>query len=254
MGKMTRTILMAALLLGLATPGAIAQSLFFGVKAGVSIPNLTSGGSDPVSSGYSSIAGPYFGVFGDLGLSHHWGLQAELNYSAQGGQKNGAQALPSSAFAAYFPPGYQAPPYFYANYSAKARLNYLELPILAKFKVSLGGAWKFEANLGPYVGYLLNAKSITSDSSNIYLDPAMTQPLPVGKQDFTNNMSITSDIHRFNYGIQGGVGVECFVSPRRYIYLNVGGNYGLMNVQKNSQDGQNQTGCATMAIGYAVKF
>jgi hypothetical protein len=172
MGKMKTMLLIAAFTSLAASSQVKAQSSFYlGIKGGLDIPKLQAGGGSPVSKGYSSITGPYFGVFADYGVCKHWSIQPELNYSVQGGQKNGQQAIPTAQFASYFPPGYQLPEYFYANFSSKARMNYLELPILVKYKIPLGASWKFEVNLGPYVGYLLNAKNITKDSSEVYEDP-----------------------------------------------------------------------------------
>src|SRR4051812_36028283 len=76
-----------------------------GIKAGISIPNLKPSEDDPVSSGWSSSQGPYAGLLAEWRLSDNFFLQGELNYSTQGGKKNGVQAFPSSPFAAHFPPG-----------------------------------------------------------------------------------------------------------------------------------------------------
>lgn len=253
--RTAKLIVLSAAFFALAAGAANAQSpIYLGVKGGISIPNLSAGGANPVSSGYSSIEGPYFGAFAEFGLTHHFSIQAELNYVAQGGQKNGQQAIPSADFAADFPPGYQAPEYFYANFKSKARFNYLELPILAKFTFSLGGPWKFLVDAGPYVGYMLNGKNITSDSSNVYADQGESEELPIGKQSFYANSSITDDLHRFNFGIKGGVGLEYFVHHCGYIYLELGGEYGIINVQKGTVNGKNQTGAATAALGYAFNL
>lgn len=232
---------------------ANAQSpIYLGVKGGISIPNLSAGGGNPVSSGYSSIEGPYFGIFGDFGITRHFAIQAELNYSAQGGKKNGQQAIPSADYA---PPGTPGlPEYFYANYDSKARLNYLELPVLAKFTFPIGGAWKFLVDAGPYVGYLMKGKNVTTGSSDVYEDEGETTPVTPGPVSFDSTESITSQIHRFNFGIQGGIGLEYFLKHCGYLYLQVGGNYGFMNIQKGTENGKNQTGAATAAIGYAFSL
>lgn len=254
MGKMKALTLAVFLLFS----GAVhAQAPFYlGLKGGISIPNLTAGGGSPVSSGYSSILGPYFGIFADYGLSKEgrFSLQVELNYSAQGGKKNGTQAIPTAPFASYFPPGYPIPEYFYASFSSKAHLNYLELPVLVKYALPLGKGWKFVIDAGPYVGYLMHAKDITKGSDSIYFDEARTQALPVPPQDFSGNEDITNQIHRFNLGIQGGIGFECSLAEMGYVYLHVGGNYGFLNIQKYAEDGKNNTGAATFAVGYAMRL
>lgn len=227
-----------------------AQSSFYlGIKGGLDIPKLQAGGNSPVSKGYSSILGPYFGVFADYSINKSWSIQPELNFSVQGGQKSGMQAIPGNQFDPQIPAG----TYFYANFKSKANLNYLELPILAKYKISLGKEWKFIVDLGPYVGYLMNAKNITSGTSPVYMDSQETQPL-VPSHDFDSTSSITTDIHRFNWGVQGGVGLQYYTRHTGYFYLNVGGNYGFMNIQKYAEDGKNNTGAATVALGYALRL
>ena len=254
MGKMRSLALTVFIMMGIAIHQVEAQAPFYlGLKGGISIPNLTAGGGSPVSKGYSSILGPYFGVFAEQGLSKHFSLQVELNYDAQGGKKNGVQAIPTSQFAQYFPPGFTPPEYFYATFSSTAHLNYLELPILVKYKLPIGKGWKFDIDFGPYVGYLIHAKDITKDSSMIYFDEQETQPFPAGKQNFAGNQDITDQVHRFNFGIQGGIGLE-HACGHGYLYLNVGGNYGLINIQKYAEDGKNNTGAATLAVGYALKL
>jgi hypothetical protein len=254
MGKMRWLTLTVCLCAGAVFTKAYAQTPFYlGLKGGIGIPNLTAGGSSPVSKGYSSILGPYFGVLAEYGLKGRWSIQAELNYAQQGGKKNGVQAIPTSPFAAYFPPGYTPPEYFYASYSSKAHLNYLQLPVLAKYRLPLGAHWKLSIDLGPYVGYLLSAKDITKDSSQIYYDPQETQAFPVGKQNFAGNQDITGQINRFNFGVQGGVSLE-HTCGHGYVFLNVGGNYGFLNIQKYAEDGKNNTGAATAVLGYALKL
>ncbi|WP_162852664.1 porin family protein [Dinghuibacter silviterrae] len=250
-----RSLALAVLLCsGMAIPRAYAQKPFYlGVEGGVGIPNLTAGGSSPVSKGYSSILGPDFGVFAEYGWKKRWSLRAELSFVTEGGKKNGVQAIPTAPFAAYFPQGYTPPEYFYATFYSKARLNYLQLPLLAKYKMPLGAHWTLSVNLGPYVAYLLNAKTITKDSSMIYYDPQEQQPFPVGKQDFSGTEDITDQIHRFNCGFQGGIAIE-HPCGHGYLFLNAGGSYGVINIQRYAEDGKNNTGSATAVIGYALRI
>lgn len=242
------------LFLLLAAGSASAQTPFYlGVKGGISIPNLTAGNGSPVSAGYSSILGPYFGVFAERAFrkNSRWSIQAEFNYSLQGAKKNGEQGVPTAPFQSYFP-GVTLPEYVYANYDSKAELKYLELPILAKYRLPLGKGWRLILDGGVYMGYLLHANAITRDSSNIYYDPAEEQQFPAPKQDFTGNEDITNQIHQFNFGIQGGVGLEKKCG-HGYVFLHAGGNYGLLNIQRYAEDGSNNTGAATVVVGFAFR-
>ena len=68
-----------------------AQNFSLGVKGGISIPNLTSGGSNetPLNTGYSSRLGPDFSIFGDFKFSNLFSIQPQIEYSSQGGKKDG---------------------------------------------------------------------------------------------------------------------------------------------------------------------
>src|ERR1700744_6008426 len=76
-----------------------AQNVALGVRGGISIPNLTAGGSNenPLNTGYSSRLGGDAGVFAEFKFSDLFSIQPMLEYSQQGGKKDGLQALPTPA-------------------------------------------------------------------------------------------------------------------------------------------------------------
>jgi hypothetical protein len=63
---------------------------------------------------------------------------------------------------------------------------------------------------------------------------------------FDQTSDIKSDLKNFNWGIQGEVGLEVRVSHRSNIILTAGGNYGLIKIQKDKANGENNTGAATV--------
>lgn len=70
---------------------------YAGVKAGLGIPNLNVGSkSTPLSEDYSSRVGFYTGIVTEYKTNKRFGLRAEINYSSQGGKRDGMQALPLS--------------------------------------------------------------------------------------------------------------------------------------------------------------
>ncbi len=109
---------------------AIAQSPWFGLKGGISIPDLSGGGGNPLSENYTSRLAANFGLLSDFHLYKRLSLQVELNYAGQGGKRNGVQPITDLPpdLASQVPPG----SYLYANFKNKAVLNYLELPVMAK--------------------------------------------------------------------------------------------------------------------------
>lgn len=243
-----------ALLLA-AGPAAAQTPFYLGIKGGVSIPNLTAGNGSPVSSGYSSILGPYFGLFAERAFhkDSRWSLQVELDYSIQGGKKNGVQAVPTAPFQAMVPPGTPLPEYLYATYDSKALLDYLQLPVLAKYRMPVGKKWRLTIDAGVYAGYMVHATDKTKGSSNIYFDEAEEQQFPAPAQDFSGNHNITDQINRFNFGIQGGIGLE-LQCHRGHAFVEAGGNYGFLNIQRYAEDGTNHTGAATVVLGYAFRI
>ena len=172
-----------------------------GLRAGSSIPNLHAGDSNPISNGWSSRVAPYFGMFSDFGVNSTLSIQAGLDYAPQGGKRDGLQPVPGDFSGLGVPPGTT----IYANYKNTAKLNYLEIPVLAKFR--FGTAQRFSIAAGPFVGFLLSATNETSGSSELYMDAQGTTSITPGyPQDFNSSTDVKSDLNSFNWGIQGGLG------------------------------------------------
>jgi len=232
-----------------------AQNFTLGVKGGISIPNLTAGGNqNPINTGYSSRLGPEASIFGEYKFSSLFSLQAAVQYSSQGGKKDGMQALTTpDAFAAMFPAG-QAPQYLYARYNSEAKLGYLMVPVLAKFSWQLSKSpFSIYVAAGPFVSMLLSAKQVTSGKSSFYTDASGQQALPVEPQSFDNTQDIKSDLHPFNFGIEGNVGLN-YRFGQHNIFIEGGGNYGFVNIQKKGANGENNVGAAVAVIGYSYMF
>jgi hypothetical protein len=227
---------------------ATPHSIYIGVKGGISIPNLQSGSNGPeISNGYSSRQGPYFGVFGEFRLSREFSIQAEVNYSSQGGKKEGKQVIPEGTF-----PGQPAGMALYANFKSVAKLNYIEVPVLARFTFPLGGRFNFMVDAGPYVGFLVRAEDVTSGTSNVYADKEETQPVTPEAVNFDHTTDIKDQLHTANFGLQGGIGFSLNLGEG-YLLIHGGGNYGLVDIQKSEKNGKNNTGAATAVIGYALR-
>ena len=235
---------------------AKAQSVSVGIRGGISIPNLRAGGSDnnPLTTGYSSRLGPDAAVFAAFKLSDMVSIQPMLEYSAQGAKKNGFQALPAPAAAAIlFPPG-ELPPFLYANFNNEIKLNYLMLPILAKFGFNLNGsAWRLYADAGPFAGLLLSAKNVTGGASDIYKDAAGQQSLGLGSLSFNNHQDVKDSLQRWNAGVEANIGLQ-YDFGRSSLFMEGGGNYGLINLQKNEANGKNKTGAVTVSLGYSFRL
>jgi len=244
--KKATIILMTSALMALCAGQAFAQSpIYVGVQGGISIPNLHSGSDNEVTEGYSSRLGPYFGVFGQYKFSDLFSIQPEVNYSSQGGKKNGQQAVPGNEYNPQVPAGTN----FYANFKSVAKLNYIEVPVLAKFTFRLSDHFNLALDAGPYVGFLVGAKNHTSGTSSVYADKEETQVL-VPDVSFDGTTDIKDQLRKANFGAQGGVELEALLG-KGYLFVHAGGNYGFVNIQKVY--GKNNTGAATAVLGYALQ-
>jgi Outer membrane protein beta-barrel domain len=232
---------------------AAAQKTAVGFRGGISIPNLTSSGSDqnPLNTGYSSRLGPEFGVFAEFKISELFSVQPMVEYSSQGGKKNGLQAFPLPAqLSAMFPPG-QSPTYLYADFNSEAKINYLMIPLLAKFGHTFNQSpWRIYADAGPFIGFLLSAKQVTTGQSEFFLDPGGAQSLPVGSQSFEATNDIKDQLNSTNFGVEGNIGLN-YSFGENNLFIEFGGNYGFLNIQKGTANGKNNTGAATIVLGYS---
>ncbi len=240
-------------------PQASHAQVMIGVQGGLSVPDL-SGGNNEISQGYTSRLAPDFGITAEFGISNNFSIEPQVNFDGQGGQRNGLQPVTN------LPP--ELPPlpngnYYYANFNNMSILNYIEIPVLAKYTFQFGG-FGLDVNAGPYLGFLLNATEKTSGTSQIYLDKTGTTPLampngnggytPVPAQSFEASTDVTNSINEVNFGIAGGVGIILRVSTRSSLSLDLRGLYGLTNVQKYAQDGTSRTGNLIVSLGYSYEL
>ena len=251
---MRKVLPILTLLALLQTGQSFAQAPWNGVHGGLSIPDLSGGNGNQLSSNYTSRLAGNFGVQAEWPVYHRFSLQVELNFAGQGGQRNGIQPITNvpPELQSFVPTG----SYLYADFKNKAVLNYLELPILAKF--SWGRTLIFYANGGPYVGYLLHAEEKTKGTSTIYGDqkgdPITIQGQPLPPQDFTANTDITSSIKRFNAGVTGGIGLALPLDARNKLFFDARFEYGFIDIQKSSVDGSNNTGNVLLSLGWSYRL
>jgi hypothetical protein len=220
-----------------------------GLQGGPSMPSLT-GGTNEWSRGYSSRVAPYFGLFADYRLGRDVSIRLEVNYASQGGKRGGRQPFADDGLAAMLqlPPGTT----FYADYENETILDYVEIPVMAK--MTWGRRSHFFVDLGPYVGFLLRAKTLTDGWSAVYDGSGVPLPLPgpvpfgdpAGGEKETDSKK---DINSTNWGIAGGAGLETPLGPGNVV-VNAHFSFGLSNIQRNKMFGENNTGALVMTVGY----
>lgn len=235
-----------------------AQSTSIGVRGGMSIPNLSGGSSDnPLNSDFKSRVGGDAAIFADFGISSLFSIRPMIQFSQQGGKKDGFQAMPfPSQYAAMLPQGVPAPTYLWANFHNAAKFNYLLIPILANFgwNLSAESPVRLYVNAGPFAGFLLSAKQVTSGKDMLYLDAGKQMPLPVGEQSLDATTDIKDQLHTFNAGVEGNVGVGYKLGKKSNVFIEGGFNYGLIKIQKGEANGKNNTGAGTVSLGYSYQL
>ncbi|WP_353148814.1 porin family protein [Flavobacterium sp.] len=217
---------------------AFSQEIKFGAKVGLNLSNLS--GDYPTGiDEHNSKIGFHIGGFAEYEINDKFIIQPELLFSTQGN---------TYGYKDYYGGGSY---YDGADYNLK--LNYLNLPIILKYKI----IEKLSIDFGPQIGYLMSAKTkidVTEDS-----------------RDPSQNYSVEIDM--LNDGIYnfGGTIVQGKASANRFDFsLNIGTSYditekifiqgrynlGLSTVDKNSTNGESinswnmKNGVFQLSAGY----
>jgi long-subunit fatty acid transport protein len=180
------------------TFGAVsAQDMSFGAKAGLNLSNVTGD-----VEGNSMKVGFQIGVFAEFMISDKFAVQPELLYSAQG---------------AKFKENFGG-----ISYEYDTNLNYLNVPVMAKYFVADG----FSLEAGPQIGFLMSATA----------------------KDDNDSEDIKDSFNSTDFGFNLGAGYN--VSDN----INLGLRYtvGLSNIAKDS--GDDKIGNSNIAIAVAYKF
>ncbi len=221
-----------------------ARETWMGFQAGLSLPNLK-GGDNPLSQGFTSRRAPFFGIMINHKISAAFALKTEICYSSQGGQRNGLQPIAADQVPFPLPPDLT----LYANFNNKAIIDYLEVPVM--LEINRGERMKFFLDGGIYAGYRVRAKTVTSGTSLIYLDPDGTMPLDPNLQvPFDATTDISKEINRWNFGLCGAAGVKMPVRGGMAV-ASVRFDCGLTNIQAHPEiTGKNRTGALIISLGY----
>lgn len=202
-----------------------AQNASFGFFGGANARNVSYG-----SYKFKHLnLGPDFGGFAEFRLAENFSLQPMLEYSAQG-SKQGAFISMSN----------------YNNDQLNndvkfGELNYLMIPVLAKVSFGLGekSPIRLYTSFGPYAAYLLSADQILIT--------------PEGQKINGSSIDVKSQLKNINAGFEANAGISYYYKLSS-IFIQAGGNYGLIKIQKNVSNGSNFVGAAALTIGYTIWF
>ncbi len=237
--------------------------VFVGVKAGLSIPNLTSGESkNDWNKDYKSRVGPQFGIFANIPIGKHWSIVPGLDFAGQGGKRNNRQpmTIPEQYLSVFQNTFNSDKDYLFGNLNNTSRLNFLQIPVQIQYHTAIGRNDKLEffAQFGPFVGYMLAAKQlIHSDSLRVFLRDSDTSEIPqfLVQEFFGSSIDTVIDgkkeLYHWNYGIQGSIGFNYIIGKGK-LSIEGGGNYGLRYLQRGDAHGKNRIGAGLVVVGYAL--
>jgi len=135
---MKKTFLFLFLLCIFAAGSVTAGGLDFGIKGGINIANIY--GDDPEEIDWKTgFAG---GIFFDWGITTLFGIQPELLYVQDGSKTE------------------------FMEVDWKLKFNYLQIPVLAKVDLPVGGSLIPVLYAGPYVSLLLDSKLTLETADN----------------------------------------------------------------------------------------
>ncbi|WP_440998822.1 porin family protein [Fodinibius sp. SL11] len=147
-----------------------------GVKGGLDFAKL-SYSSSGASISSSSTTGFVAGVYTNFEMSSGFMLQPELLYVQKGAEST------------------------FSNTTTTTTLDYIEIPVLAKYGFSAGGSsFKPYAAAGPYLGFNVNAESESSGQTTDISDN-------VKGTDFGVAGEVGANISGFNIGVRYDLGI-----------------------------------------------
>lgn len=199
-----------------------AQDIRFGAKAGV---NFASIGGD-FTDGVDGKTGFHVGGVVEIMLTDQFAIQPELLYSAQGAKQEYNEDFAGVSI----------------TYTDKIKLDYINIPIMAKYYVTEG----FAIEAGPQVGFLVSANSESE------ADISGNQEL-IDLLDDEDFASEDFDISDSTSGLDLGIGAG--VSYRLDMGVFFSGRYvlGLSNINdfEGSDDFKQQNNVIQLSVGYS---
>jgi hypothetical protein len=217
---MKKILLSLGMLAGIIS-AASAQQARFGVKGGVGLASVT--GDDVY--GAKRLFGFQAGVMADFGFSESFSFHPELLYSQKGTKRVGEDVYSAGGASTT------------SSYSAKARLHYLDLPLLVRAKLA-----GFFVELGPQVGLLLGQRAQYTTVTNTY-GPTGT----LLTSDTENEVDTrTDDLRKLDVGYVVGLGYSLPLG----LEAGVRYNGGITKVVKGSTDSKVYNSVIQFQLGY----
>lgn len=205
---MKKILMLAVLTVGMMFC-ANAQESGFGVRASMNLSNVNNKYDGEIESGASKSEYEYdfknrigfkIGVIYDWGLSESFYIQPGLYFTTRGAK-------------------YEDSDEDY-KYEEKWNLNYLQLPILASYRIALSDNVKWHINAGPYLAYGLGGKVKWEETYDGEKDKGDYKAFDTSDEDTDGG-----DLKRFDAGLSFGTGVSI-----NKFYIGLTYDLGLTNI------------------------
>jgi hypothetical protein len=270
-----------------------AQPVNLGIRGGLAVPNIISISDNLLSTGYSSRLAGSGGIFTEMGINDMFSVRFGVEYTGQGGKRNGMQAMSSTQMVTDIATRMGAditediaaslgtmatymPPIFYADVKNTVKFDYLMIPVSIQAGKNLGNSpCRIYVNAGPFISFLMSGEQVSKGSSKLYADENKTSSLwetipsemqeliTAGVPELSHILEngtefgtsvITGEIRPVNFGFQGNVGISYQCAGHNNFFVEIGGNYGLIPIQKKNSNGTNHIGSANIMIGYSFNI
>jgi hypothetical protein len=182
MKKLTVALVVGALFVMLVAPGPAAAKVQFGLKAGGNMANITGADAQDLNTTLKNKVGFVGGVFLAFNTGNIFTLQLEVLYTMKGTNMTFTDID--------------------TTYSEKIYGNYIEIPLLFKFRIPTPLVSPF-IFAGPAVGFKLSEK-LTEDGTDVPLDQALLKNNDYGAI-FGGGVNIGSHFQldvRYSMGLQ----------------------------------------------------
>jgi len=200
--------------------GANAQNLTFGVKAGLSVANITN--TDRGASYYfddaSSFVGFNAGAFAEYKFNRWFGISPEVVYSRQG--------VNSASLRFFYMPSPQSA--VAGISSADVRLNYINVPVLAKIYLA---KW-LSIDLGPQVGFLAGVNIMNMSK---YMESWHWNFITGAPEYYPEYYVDASEYRGCFKKVDFGLLMGLTANFNKHIFLQGRYNLGLTNISKNKE-------------------
>jgi hypothetical protein len=151
----------------------------------------------------------------------HFGISMDVLYSQKGA---GFEGVVSGGVASG------------TNYSFKHRINYLEIPVLARYFLTLSGAFRPNFFIGPSVAFKLNAK----------------QKDFVGNGRAQEDFDISDQFRPADLGLVGGIALNFEVAKGKRILMDARYTFGLADISLASPTLRNSAVTLNLSYGFGV--